>query len=67
MYRPLPSLPPSQFALEALVVPADHPTSPSELARLLPAPLKLLRTLKFCEDATDEPRTQVGTVCALER
>ncbi len=42
------------------MVPSDHPTSPSELARLLPAPLKLLRTLKFCEDASDEPRTQVG-------
>jgi hypothetical protein len=39
-------------------VPADHPTAPSEVARLLPAPIKLLRTLKFCEDASEEPRTQ---------
>lgn len=32
----------------------------AELPRLLPAPLKLLRTLKFCEGASPEPRTQVG-------
>lgn len=55
----------AQFALEALVVPADHPTAPSEVARLLPAPIKLLRTLKFCEDATDEPRTQVRQTCGV--
>ena len=52
-----------QFALEPLVMPGEQPTSPSEVARLLPAAIKLLRTLKFCEDATTEPRTQVG-ICS---
>ncbi|KAL4458690.1 hypothetical protein ABPG75_013555 [Micractinium tetrahymenae] len=47
-----------QFALEALVVPSDNPTTPSEVARHLPALLKMLRSLKFCEDASGEPRTQ---------
>ena len=53
-----------QFALEPLVVPGEQPTSPAEVARLLPAAIKLLRTLKFCEDATTEPRTQVGICCS---
>ena len=52
-----------QFALEPLAVPGEQPTSPAEVARLLPAAIKLLRTLKFCEDATTEPRTQVG-ICS---
>lgn len=39
---------------------------PAELPRLLPAPLKLLRTLKFCEDASPQPRTQAsGCGCGL--
>jgi hypothetical protein len=55
---PHPLLP--QFALEALTVPAEQPTSPAEVARLLPPAIKLLRTLKFCDDACSEPRTEVG-------
>lgn len=51
---------PAQFALEALAVPAEQPTSAGEVARGLPPALKLLRTLKFCEDTSVEPRTQVG-------
>ncbi|KAL4420139.1 hypothetical protein ABPG77_010355 [Micractinium sp. CCAP 211/92] len=47
-----------QFALEALVVPLDSPTAPSEVARHMPALLKMLRSLKFCDDASAEPRTQ---------
>lgn len=42
------------------MVPAEQPTSPSEVARLLPPAIKLLRTLKFCDDACSEPRTEVG-------
>lgn len=41
------------------MVPAEAPSPSADLSRLLPAPLKLLRTLKFCEDASEEPRTQV--------
>lgn len=48
-----------QFALEALVVPPDSPTAPSEVARHMPALLKMLRSLKFCDDASAEPRTRV--------
>ncbi|KAL4859210.1 Sister chromatid cohesion protein PDS5 B-B [Chlorella vulgaris] len=47
-----------QFGLEALAVPSDHPTSASSVSRLLPPSLKVLRTLKYCEDACEEPRTE---------
>lgn len=50
-----------QFALEALLVPAEAPPTPADVARLLPPTVKLLRTLKFCEDAEEEePRTQAS-------
>lgn len=38
---------------------AAAPT-PADVARLVPPSLKLLRTLKFCDDASPEPRTEVG-------
>lgn len=41
------------------MVPPDSPTAPSEVARHMPALLKMLRSLKFCDDASAEPRTRV--------
>ena len=40
-----------QFVLEPLVFPAEAPTDPAEIAQTIPASLKMLRTLKFCDDA----------------
>jgi hypothetical protein len=49
-----------QFALEALVVPAEQPPSASEVARLAAPAARLLRVLKCCEDVSVEPRTQAS-------
>ncbi|GAB4821978.1 hypothetical protein N2152v2_009024 [Parachlorella kessleri] len=41
-----------QFCLEPLIFPAEAPTSPTEIGQAIPPTIKLLRTLKFCEDTS---------------
>lgn len=54
-----------QFVLEALVIPPEAPSSASEIAQTVPPTLKLLRSIKFCEDACEAPGLCAGGAGAL--